>query len=52
MYAYAAARNVMLMLYIQPTRNAAIMMVVPDIEEEMYCPLQDSVMFVDPHASR
>ncbi|KAL5536166.1 SFB3 [Sanghuangporus sanghuang] len=33
-------------------RDSASMLVVPDIEEEMYCPLQDAEIFVEPQAAR
>ncbi|KAH8116706.1 hypothetical protein DFH11DRAFT_1724673 [Phellopilus nigrolimitatus] len=36
---------------ISTERDAASMLVVPDIEDEMFCPLQDGV-FADPQASR
>ncbi|THH09228.1 hypothetical protein EW145_g2180 [Phellinidium pouzarii] len=32
-------------------RNAAVMLVIPDIEDEIFCPLQDGA-FVDPNCSR
>ncbi|KAL5508758.1 hypothetical protein ACEPAG_4737 [Sanghuangporus baumii] len=33
-------------------RDSASMLVIPDIEEEMYCPLQDTEIFVEPMAAR